>query len=270
MRTSQFTQAVVVLATASQSFAQTFSKCDPTKKTGCANNPALPASLDSDFGAATIPPNWIKIESQGSITKENGASSFIVGKQNDSPTADTTGYALFGSFSVEMKAAPGVGIVSSIVLESDNLDEVDWELIGGNNTHIQTNYFGKGDTSTYDRAVWHPIADPQANFHTYTVTWTQDKILWIIDDVVVRSLAYKDAKGGSRFPQTPMRLRLGSWAGGDPTNGQGTIEWAGGKTDFSKAPFAMVVRRVSITNYSPGKEYQWTDQSGSFDSIKVV
>jgi hypothetical protein len=30
------------------------------------------------------------------------------------------------NFQVKMKAAPGAGIVSSIVLESDALDEVDW------------------------------------------------------------------------------------------------------------------------------------------------
>jgi hypothetical protein len=42
-----------------------------------------------------------------------------------------------------MKAAPGVGIVSSIVLQSDNLDEVDWEWIGGVDSRVQQNYFGK-------------------------------------------------------------------------------------------------------------------------------
>jgi len=42
-----------------------------------------------------------------------------------------------------MQAAAGTGIVSSIVLQSDDLDEVDWEMIGGNTTFVETNFFGK-------------------------------------------------------------------------------------------------------------------------------
>lgn len=49
--------------------------------------------------------------------------------------------ALFGNFEVKMKAAGGRGIVSSIVLQSDVLDEVDWEFIGGEDYRVQSNYF---------------------------------------------------------------------------------------------------------------------------------
>lgn len=52
-----------------------------------------------------------------------------------------------------MRCASGTGIISSIVLESDDLDEVDWEFIGGNSTSVETNYFGKGNTTSYDRAM---------------------------------------------------------------------------------------------------------------------
>ncbi len=43
-----------------------------------------------------------------------------------------------------MKAAPGAGIVSSVVLESDDLDEIDWEWVGATAGEAQSNYFGKG------------------------------------------------------------------------------------------------------------------------------
>lgn len=85
----------------------------------------------------------------------------------------------------------------------------------------------------------------------------------------MRTLAYEDAQGGSRFPQTPMRVRIGIWAGGDPSNGQGTIEWAGGQTDYSQAPFTMYVKDVHITNANPAESYIWTDRSGSYESIKL-
>lgn len=51
---------------------------------------------------------------------------FTVAKKGDAPTIETDFYFFFGRAEVELKAAPGVGIVSSIVIESDVLDEVDW------------------------------------------------------------------------------------------------------------------------------------------------
>jgi len=154
-------------------------------------------------------------------------------------------------------------------MESDDLDEVDWEFLGGDTTQTQTNYFGKGNTASYDRAIFYPVNSPQATVHTYAVNWTSSALTWIIDGVAVRTLNYGDAAGGAQFPQTPMRLKLGIWAGGDPSNGQGTIKWAGGPTDYSAAPFTMTVQSVSITNYSPGSSYTYSDESGKWQSIVV-
>ena len=91
-----------------------------------------------------------------------------------------------------------------------------------------------------------------------------------VDGAVVRTLNYEDANGGSNFPQTPMRLKLGSWAAGAKGNAAGTIEWAGGATDFSQAPFTMYVKSVKVDNYNPATSYKWTDKTGSYKSIKLI
>lgn len=91
--------------------------------------------------------------------------------------------------------------------------------------------------------------------------------MWSIDGVVQRTLAYDDALSGENFPQTPMVLKLGIWAGGDPSEGEGTIEWAGGETDFSDAPFTMYVESVNITNYYPAEYYTYSDKTGDYTSI---
>jgi len=205
----------------------------------------------------------------GSLTYDSSGAAFNINKQGDAPTVETTGYIFFGLVEVKMKAAPGQGIVSSIVLESDDLDEIDWEFTGTDTTQVQSNYFGKGDTTTYDRAAWHTVATPQDTVHTYTVNWTSSSTTWAIDGNVVRTLYYDGAQAGARYPQTPMRVKLGIWAGGDPSNSEGTIEWAGGLTDYSAAPFSMYVESVKIENYTPGGEYTWSDNTGSFQSIKV-
>lgn len=199
---------------------------------------------------------------------QNGAN-FVINKEGDAPTIQTTGYFFFGYCEVKIVAASGTGIVSSIVMESDDLDEVDWEFLGGDTTQTETNYFGKGDTTSYDRAVFYPVSSPQTTQHSYAVNWTSSSLEWLIDGVVVRTLNYGDAEGGTRFPQTPMRLRVGIWAGGDPSNGEGTIEWAGGLTNYGDAPFTMTLQSVNIVNYSPGSSYSYSDESGSWQSIKV-
>jgi hypothetical protein len=62
----------------------------------------------------------------GKVTTGGQGGEFTLAKRGDAPTIDTSGYFLFGKVEVVMKAAPGTGIVSSIVLESDALDEIDW------------------------------------------------------------------------------------------------------------------------------------------------
>lgn len=86
---------------------------------------------------------------------------------------------------------------------------------------------------------------------------------------MVRTLNYHDAVDGYNFPQTPSKIKIGIWAGGDSTNGEGTIEWAGGETDFSKAPFTMYVKSVDVTNYYPASSYTYSDKTGAYTSIKL-
>ncbi|KAF7713611.1 Mannosyl-oligosaccharide alpha-1,3-glucosidase [Penicillium ucsense] len=265
---SFFKYAAMALAvTAPFASAQTYTDCDPLKKTCPADAGSTESKMSFDFTKPSGLNKWKT--TAGKVNAGPNGAAFTVAQQGDAPTIETDFYIFYGEVSVTMQAAPGQGIVSSIVFESDDLDEIDWEALGGNTAQIETNYFGKGDTSTYNRDTWPAVANPQTTFHTYTVNWQKDKTVWSIDGTPVRTLQYSDASGGSRYPQTPMRVRIGVWAGGDPRNGKGTIEWAGGATDYSKAPFSMYVKSVSITNTNPATSYTYTDNTGSSGSIKM-
>lgn len=111
------------------------------------------------------------------------------------------------------------------------------------------------------------MADSQSEFHNYTVVWTEESLTWKIDGATVRTLAYADALDGANYPQTPMRVKLGIWAGGDSSNSAGTIAWAGGETDYADGPFTAFIKSVSITNYNPAATYTYGDTSGSYESI---
>ena len=129
---------------------------------------------------------------------------------------------MFGRVECVLKTAPGTGIVSSAVLQSDDLDEIDWEWLGINDLYVQTNYFGKGNTGTYNRGATHDNNGNHDEFHTYTIDWTSKQIVWQIDGQTVRSLTPKDTED-DQYPQSPMMVKIGVWAGGDPNNAQGTI-----------------------------------------------
>lgn len=255
--------ALLLAAAMPLASAQTYTTCNPLTSS-CPSDAGMAATVDTDFTAGASN-DWTV--AAGSISYNGNGAGFTVAKEGDAPTIQTTGYFFFGTAEVTLQAAPGVGIVSSIVLESDDLDEVDWEALGGDTTQIETNYFGKGYTGSYNRATYVGVSSPQTTFHTYTVNWQRDSIQWLIDGSVVRTLTAAEA--GDYFPQTPMRLRIGIWAGGDPNNAPGTIEWAGGKTDYSAGPFTMYLKSVKITNANPGSSYSYGDNSGSADSIKI-
>jgi beta-glucanase (GH16 family) len=176
---------------------------------------------------------------------------------------------MFGKVSITMKCAPGAGIVSTLVLQSDDLDEIDMEWLGADDAEVQTNYFGKGDTSTYDRGQFNPAANNQNQFITYTIEWTADQVIWSVGGNVVRVLTPATADA-NQYPQTPMQVKFGAWSGGDPSNAPGTIAWARGPTDYSKGPFTMTVQSIAISDYSTGTSYEYSGSSGNWQDIIAV
>ncbi|EMD61256.1 glycoside hydrolase family 16 protein [Bipolaris sorokiniana ND90Pr] len=251
-------------------FGQTHTDCNPTKKS-CPAAAALDTSYYSrDFTKeGADDDNW-KMTAAGVSYSDKGAE-FKISKKGDHPTIQSKWYIFFGSVSFLMRVAPGTGIVSSAILQSDDLDEIDWEWLGGQAAEVQTNYFSKGNTATYNRMAKAaiPSGNAETELHNYTISWTQNSMQWIIDGSVQREVKYADVNSAYGYPQTPMNVRIGIWAGGDPDNSDGTIEWAGGLTDFGKGPYSMVVEKVEVINHAPAKQYHYGDLSGTYDSIVV-
>jgi hypothetical protein len=75
-----------------------------------------------------------------------------------------------------------------------------------------------------------------------------------------------------------MQVKLGTWVAGLKSTPIGTVQWAGGYTDFSKAPFLGYYKSISIVDYAGADaptsdsvtEYIYGDHTGSWESIKVV
>lgn len=291
MRSTSFAFAFAALSGSALVAAQTTSACDPTKGDKCAPDAAFgncrkPTSFDfttvaggdgwkkdKTFLDFWTPEKGIVGDNSPLSIDDNGAVLTITNK-DQAPLIKTNKYIFFGKVDVTVKAAPGVGIVTSIVLESDDRDEIDWEWIGGDQGNVQTNFFSKG-VNNYIHGNTHGISfNAMEGLHTYTIDWTPDYISFQVDGAEIRRATPAEADNGATWPQTPVQVKLGTWVGGKSENPQGTIDWAGGLADFAQAPFIAWYKEIKITDYCGGKdtatEYVYSDTSGSQASIEVV
>lgn len=239
--------------------------CDPLTSTSCDPDTALAGSFKETFLSQSK--YFTEVNSDGLSYSSDGVK-FELAKRFDNPSIKSNFYIMFGKVEVVMQAAAGTGIVSSFYLQSDDLDEIDIEMVGGDTTQFQSNFFSKGDTTTYTRGEYHTASSSVVdNYHTYTIEMTEDSVTWALDGTVVRTLLPDNGQG---FPQSPMYIMAGVWAGGDSSNAAGTIEWAGGSVDYSQAPFDMYIKSLIVVDYSTGSEYEYSDTSGDWTSIKAV
>jgi hypothetical protein len=86
------------------------------------------SKLSTNFGSTNaLPAGWHSVPCAGKFNYGKGGSTeVVIGAKGDCPTIETDEYVLFGLFEVKMRAAPGTGVISSIVMQSDVRDEVDW------------------------------------------------------------------------------------------------------------------------------------------------
>lgn len=229
----------------------------------CPADPALGSSVNIAFGSSGPSSDFL---TSGAPTYDVNGAAFTVAQSGDSPTITSKWYIMFGHVDFVVKAAPGQGIVSSAVLLSDCLDEIDFEWLGGDDTQVQSNYFGKGETTTYNRAAFLSAPNNHDGFNTYSIDWTANQIVWSVNGQTMRVLQAADADPG-QYPQTPMQIKVGSWAGGDSANSPGTIQWAGGPVDWSQAPFTMYLKAIAVTDYSTGSSYSYDGTAGTWQSI---
>ncbi|CAD1811359.1 unnamed protein product [Candida parapsilosis] len=237
-----FSLASILITTVSA--ATSTASCNPIKSSSCSPNPALGGSMQENFQNG-LGSYFTNSGNQGDVKTGDEGLSLTVNKRFDNPSIHSDFYLMFGYVEVELKAGEGKGIVSSFFLQSDDLDEIDIELFGGDEYEWQSNYFVQGNTSTYDRGGYHSInPSPLTNYHKYAINWTKDSLDWIVDGSVIRSLHITNSQG---YPQSPMRIYAGIWA--------------------AQAPFTMHIKSITAIDYSTGSEYSYSDQSGYWQSI---
>lgn len=196
-----------------------------------------------------------------SNTNQNGGElAMLLTETNNGTRLSSTRYVQYGTISAKLKTGRWAGVVTAFITMSSIKDEIDWEFTDNaspNTTSGQSNYFWQGYVPAKTVGETHGgLTDTYANYHTYTIDWQQEKLEWLIDGKVVRTLNRNDtvdSSGVYHYPSTPAQFELSIWPAGVSSSPPGEVEWSGGDIDWSQPDytsaghFYALVSSVQVT-----------------------
>ncbi|KAI9319912.1 concanavalin A-like lectin/glucanase domain-containing protein [Dichotomocladium elegans] len=234
-----------------------------TIKTKCRNIHSVFSESTHGWKAETSPPETFSITSEGlqmnlvpPITYERLIHKATTlpynSRMGHGPTLNSTTYMHYGTLSATLKSSDVGGTITALIMIADNGDEIDLELIGSEPHTAQTNYFyGKKLQYTVNGGA-HDLNGTNAydDFHTYTIDWTPERIVWSVGGVPIRVKHKHETcseDGECEFPSSPARIQVGFWDGSFEF---GTAQWAHGPIDWEKytnTTITSYIKEMTIT-----------------------
>lgn len=140
--------------------------CDPLFSHSLSSCVPAPACKSADYKLNSI--NDVSPVNQylGDASKANWVSSGtpVVYQSNSlllTMAQDTVGtllatshYVWYGKISAKMTTSQGVGVVTAFIMMSDVKDEIDFEFVGTDLGHAQSNYYSQGVTNCKHPRSW--------------------------------------------------------------------------------------------------------------------
>jgi hypothetical protein len=188
----------------------------------------------------------------------------------------STNVVHFGRWETRMKAAATPGTVSSFFVYYPNSSasstgtpypwrEIDIEVLGKSGFGFQSNLITGTAANQTTSEAYHTLAfDLSSSYHTYTLDWTPDSVVWRIDGTTVRKTT-SSSQQVVDLRDSSDTYRMNLWASNSPS-------WAG-TLDTSKLPVLQIVHWMRYSAYTPnagpgGSNFtpSWTD---SFQNINT-
>lgn len=226
--------------------------------------------------------NWV---AEGNVVPYGDSILLTMPPDSSGTLLSSTNYVWYGKISATMKTSRGAGVVTAFIMMSDVKDEIDYEFIGTDVQHAQSNYYWQG-TLNYTNEVNISSSSTDSEQHTYTIDWQENSITWSVDGNVGRTVkkdeTFNSSTNSYQYPQTPARVQLSLWPAGNPKNGQGTVNWAGGEIDWSSpymtnGYYKAEVMEVSVECYDPptgvkssgSKSYVYNNVAGLEQNVAI-
>ncbi|GAA5872765.1 hypothetical protein JCM3774_005054 [Rhodotorula dairenensis] len=163
--------------------------------------------------------------------------------ENTTGTSITsTRSVLYGNITARIRAAAQSGVLTTFTLLSGTADEILFEFTKNTTDFADTAYFFRGEVDGDNARETVNVTDRAKSYHDYTLSWTPELIVWLVDGVPVRNVSKEDTASGwldksYRFPRTPARIRLSIWAAGGADQPENVIEFAGGPISWNSSDY---------------------------------
>jgi endo-1,3-1,4-beta-glycanase ExoK len=182
----------------------------------------------------------------------------------------------YGKYVFSVRAAKGSGVLSAFFLWKNGSEapgaaweEVDIEIFGKDNAEIwQSNIITGTSTAriTSEGTHTHDFSFGDEEFHTFTLEWTPESVIWLVDGIPMRTSNTTTPDSAQVADlDSPSQLRFNIWA-------SESVEWVGPWND-NILPVFMQVDYVEYYAWDEGNEefeseYEWRDDFDTFDTSR--
>lgn len=173
----------------------------------------------------------------------------------------------FGKFVVRMKLVSEPGVVSSFFTydneswQGGNREwaEIDFEAVGKNVNVLQTNLI-TGTASKRIHNEHNSTVNGLKKFHVYTLEWTPDKIVWLVNGKAIREENSESSQQVIDIGKLPQTYRANIWI-------SEVVDWVG-KFDHSSLPLYQVIDWIEYHRFNTDGSYtlDWRDDFNTFDN----